>query len=61
MFLAMERQGAIVPSTDGSQPSFVVDVYSSQADFANGIVRVDIAMRPVRVIDFIYATILVQN
>lgn len=61
MFLAMEKQGAIVPSTDGSQPSFAVDVYSSQADFANGIVRVDIAMRPVRAIDFIYATILVQN
>jgi hypothetical protein len=61
LFLQMERDGAIVPSTDGTQPSFAVDVYSSQADFANGIVRVDIAMRPVRAIDFIYATILVQN
>jgi hypothetical protein len=50
-----------VPSTDGTQPSFAVDVYSTQADFANGIVRVDLAIRPVRAIDFIYATILVQN
>ncbi len=61
LFLQMERDGAIVPTTDGSQPAFAVEVYSSQADFANGIVRVDIAMRPVRAIDFIYATILVQN
>jgi Phage tail sheath C-terminal domain len=61
LFLQMERDGAIVPSTDGTQPSFAVDVYSTQADFANGIVRVDLAIRPVRAIDFIYATILVQN
>jgi len=61
LFLQMERDGAIVPSTDGSDPSFKVDVYSSQADFSAGIVRVDIAIRPVRAIDFIYATILVQN
>ncbi len=56
----MEKDGAIVPSTDGKDPAFKVDVYSSQADFAQGIVRVDIAVRPVRAIDFIYATILVQ-
>ncbi|WP_295455139.1 phage tail sheath subtilisin-like domain-containing protein [uncultured Thiodictyon sp.] len=56
----MEKDGAIVPSTDGKDPSHKVDVYSSQADFAQGIVRVDIAVRPVRAIDFIYATILVQ-
>ncbi len=61
MFLQMERDGAIVPSTDGKSPSFKVDVYSTQADFAIGIVRVDIAIRPVRAIDYIYATILVQN
>ena len=61
LFLQMQKDGAIVPSTDGSQPAFAVDVYSSQQDFASGIVRVDIAMRPVRAIDFIYATILVQN
>jgi hypothetical protein len=59
-FLEMERQQAIVPSTDGAEPSFKVDVYSSQRDFALGIVRVDIAIRPVRAIDFIYATILVE-
>jgi hypothetical protein len=35
-------------------------LHSSQADFAQGIVRVDIAVRPVRAIDFIIATILVQ-
>lgn len=61
MFLQMERDGAIVPSTDGKDPAFKVDVYSTQADFANGIVRIDIAMRPVRAIDYVYATILVQN
>lgn len=61
MFLQMERDGAIVPSTDGKDPSFRVSVYSTQADFDNGIVRIDVAMRPVRAIDYIYATILVQN
>jgi hypothetical protein len=61
MFLQMERDGAIVPSTDGKDPSFKVDVHSTQADFAIGIVRVDIAVRPVRAIDYIYATIFVQN
>ncbi len=59
-FLEMERQQAIVPSTDGTEPAFQVDVHSSQRDFALGIVRVDIAIRPVRAIDFIYATILVE-
>ena len=58
--LQMEKDGAIVPSTDGKDPSFKVGVYSSQADFALGIVRVDMAVRPVRAIDYIYATILVQ-
>ncbi len=56
----MEKDGAIVPSTDGSDPAFKCDVYSSQADFAKGIVRVDLAVRPVRAIDYIYATVLVQ-
>lgn len=58
--LQMEREGAIVPSTDGKDPAFKVDVYSSQEDFAKGIVRVDMAVRPVRAIDYIYATVLVQ-
>ena len=44
-FLEMEREQAIVPSTDGTEPSFKVDVYSTQRDFALGIVRVDIAIR----------------
>jgi len=38
-----------------------VDVYSTQTDFAQGIVRIDIAVRPVRAIDYIYATIRVKN
>lgn len=59
-FIQLENNNAIVPSTDGKDPSFLVDVYSSQADFAQGIVRVDIAIRPVRSIDYIYATILVK-
>jgi len=56
----MESEGAIVPSTDGKQPALMVDVYSTQLDFAQGIVRVDLAVRPVRAIDYIYATITVQ-
>jgi hypothetical protein len=59
--LQMEKEGAIVPSTDGSDPAFKVDVYSSQQDFAMGIVRVDIAVRPVRAMDYIYATIQIQT
>ncbi len=58
--IGMEREGAIVPSTDNTKPAYLVDVYSSQSDFAQGIVRVDSAVRPVRAIDYIYATINVQ-
>jgi hypothetical protein len=61
LLLQMQRDGAIVPSTDGKDPAFSVSVYSSENDFALGIVRVDIAIRPVRAVDYIYATILVQN
>jgi hypothetical protein len=60
-FTRMERAGALVPSTDGTDPAFLVDVYSTQQDFAQGIVRIDIAVRPVRAIDYIYATIRVKN
>jgi hypothetical protein len=59
-FTAMEKEGALVPSTDGKSPAFAVTVESSPADFAQGIVRVSTAVRPVRAINFIYATILVQ-
>jgi hypothetical protein len=58
--LQMEKEGAIVPSTDGKDPAFSVDVYASQEDFAKGILRVSMAVRPVRAIDYIYATITVQ-
>ncbi|MCA9686422.1 MAG: VCBS domain-containing protein [Myxococcales bacterium] len=58
--LQMASESAIVPSTDGTDPAFKLDVYSTQADFALGIVRVDLALRPVRAIDYIYATVLVQ-
>lgn len=61
LLLQMAADGALVPSTDGSSPPFLVDVHSTQADFGNGIVRVDIAIRPVRAIDYINATILVRN
>ncbi len=60
VLIRMEREGAIVPSADLSEPAFMVDVYSSELDFAQGIVRVDLAVRPVRAIDYIYATIVVQ-
>lgn len=61
LFEQMFREGALVPSVDGTDPPYKVSVYSTQADFANGIVRIDIAIRPVRAIDFVYATLLVQN
>lgn len=61
LLAGMERDGALVPSTDGSDPAFKVDVISTQDDFAKGIVRIDLALRPVRAIDFIYVTIFVQN
>ena len=60
-FTRLERSGALVTSTDGADPAFTVDVYSTQQDFAQGIVRVDIAVRPVRSIDYVYATIRVKN
>lgn len=60
-FTQMERDGALVPSVDGSSPAFEVDVYASQNDVAAGNARIDIAVRPVRAIDYIYATIRVRN
>lgn len=60
-FTRFERDNALVPSTDGTDPAFLVDVYSTQTDFAQGIVRIDIAVRPVRAIDYVYATIRVKN
>lgn len=59
-FIQMEKDGAIVPSADGSDPSYKVDVYASNDDVSKGIVRVDVAIRPVRAIDYIYGTILVR-
>lgn len=60
-FSQMARDGALVPSVDGRSPPFAVDVYASANDAAAGIVRVDIAVRPVRAIDYVYATIQVKN
>ncbi|MET0389342.1 MAG: phage tail sheath C-terminal domain-containing protein, partial [Polyangiales bacterium] len=60
-FTQLERDGALVPSVDNKEPAFIVDVYASQNDTAGGIVRVDIAVRPVRAIDYVYATITVKN
>ncbi len=59
-FLQMEKEGAIVPSADGSDPSYKVDVYATDDDISKGIVRLDIAVRPVRAIDYVYGTILVR-
>jgi len=59
-FVGMEREGSIVPTTDLSQPAFLIDVYSTQADFAQGIVHTDIAVRPVRAMDYIYGMVTVQ-
>lgn len=59
MLLQLQADGALVPSTDGTSPAFSVSVHSSQADFGNGIVRLDIAVRPVRSIDYLYASIAV--
>jgi hypothetical protein len=58
--MQMEREGSIVPSTDGKEPAYLLDVYSSEMDFGQGIVRVNLAVRPVRAIDYIYATIKVE-
>lgn len=60
-FTQLERDGALVPSVDGKSPAFVVEVYASQNDTAGGIVRIDIAVRPVRAIDYVYATIRIKN
>ncbi len=60
-FTQMERDGALAPSVDGSSPAFAVEVYASQTDVAAGNARIDIAVRPVRAIDYIYATIRVRN
>jgi hypothetical protein len=56
----MAKEGSLVPSVDGKSPPFLVDVYSSQTDFAQGIVRADVAVRPVRSMDYIYATLTVE-
>jgi hypothetical protein len=57
-FARMEKDGALVP--DGKSPAFTVAVTSAPDDFQAGIVRVEIAVRPVRAIDYIYSTIMVQ-
>ena len=56
----MEKDGGIVPNADGTDPAYKVDVYATDDDISKGIVRVDIAVRPVRAIDYIYGTILVR-
>jgi hypothetical protein len=59
-FAQLERDGALVPSVDGSSPAFQIEVFASQADVAGGIIRVDIGVRPVRSIDYVYATVRVR-
>jgi hypothetical protein len=60
LLMRMESEGSLVPSTDGKEPAYLLDVYSSELDFAQGIVRVNVAVRPVRAMDYIYATIKVE-
>lgn len=59
-FNAMFREGALVPSADGLSPPYEVDVTATNAEAAAGIVRINIAVRPVRAIDYIYATLNVK-
>ncbi|WP_342078163.1 phage tail sheath subtilisin-like domain-containing protein [Yoonia sp. SS1-5] len=59
-FNAMFREGALVPSADGLSPPYEVEVTATNAEAAAGIVRIGIAVRPVRAIDFIYATLNVK-
>lgn len=58
--LRLERDGAIVPSADGADPAFQSRVYATPLDFAQGIVRIDLAIRPVRAIDYVYAVLRVK-
>ena len=58
--LRLERDGAIVPSADGVDPAFESRVYATPLDFAQGIVRIDLAIRPVRAVDYVYATLRVK-
>lgn len=59
-FNAMFREGALVHSADGLSPPYEVEVTATNAEAAAGIVRIGIAVRPVRAIDFIYATLNVK-
>ncbi len=59
-FNAMSRAGALVPSADGLSPPYEVEVTATNAEAAAGIVRIGIAVRPVRAIDYIYATLNVK-
>jgi len=59
-FNAMFREGALVPSADGLSPPYEVEVSATNAEAAAGIVRIGIAVRPVRAIDYIYATLNVK-
>lgn len=58
--LRLERDGAIVPSADGADPAFQSRVFATPLDFAQGIVRIDLAIRPVRAVDFVFATLRVK-
>lgn len=60
-FAQLERDGALVPSVDGTSPAFQVEVYASQTDVAAGIARIDLAVRPVRSMDYVYARLRVRN
>jgi hypothetical protein len=54
------KGGPLVPNTDGTHPAYIIDVYSSEIDLSQAIVRADVAGRPVRALDYIHATVTVN-
>ncbi len=55
----LEKRGTLT-AREGS-PAYKVHAYSSDSDYEKGIVRLDIAIRPVRAIEYIYGSIVVQT
>ena len=58
--MGMELEGSIVPSSDGVEPSYLIGDVISESVFGQGVVIVELDDRPVRAMDYIYATIKVE-
>ena len=55
------KRGAIKLAISGAVITDIgLPVYATDDDISKGIVRLDIAVRPVRAIDYVYGTILVR-